>query len=167
LSTAVASPTIASEVTPIYSREVTLVEARSLLPFELILPSFIPEGTLSSPGLTVSPDYAPDRVEVMYWETEEALPGLRRLRMRITEAYETEMAMTDRREVLDVRGVQVGFVVGPFAPRSDSEAEAVWNRDDAGFAVEFYWLPDEWTSRGLVTDEMRADALRIIESMIR
>ena len=164
--TAVLSPTVGSEVTPIYSREVTLSEARSLLPFELILPSFIPEGTLSSPTLTVSPDYAPDEVEVMYWETEDALPGLRRLRMRITEAYETDMVMTDPSEVLNVRGVQVGFVVGPFAPYNDSEAEAVWNRDDAGFAVEFYWLPDERTPEGPVTDEMRADALRIVESMI-
>jgi hypothetical protein len=156
-----------SELGP--GKEVTLDEARSMVPFDVILPSFIPNGASQVPTVSVLDDADGDanRIELMYWEDGSSSAFTRPVRIRITEAAGTEMAITARREVVGIRGVEVGFATGPFTKGNDAGVDAVWNYKGIGFGAEFYWLPAEGTVQGEVTEQMRADALKVIESMIQ
>jgi hypothetical protein len=165
-----AVPWAVQEVTPLSSRTVTLNEAQSLLPFKVIMPTFFPEGT-SQATPTVRVDFdsdgTADRAQATYLEDNQAVPSVRRMRMRITEAEgEHSVGGSPGREVTNVRGVAVELGVGLFGPE-DTQIVAMWNQGGTVFEVEFYWLPAEGTNQGEVTEQMRADALKVIESMIQ
>ena len=164
-----ASLTATEEIGEGAGEHVTLDEARSIVPFDVILPSFIPDGASQVPTVSVLDDADGDanRIELMYWEDGSSSAFTRPVRIRITEAAGTEMAITARREVVGIRGVEVGFATGPFTKGNDAGVDAVWNYKGIGFGAEFYWLPAEGTVQGEVTEQMRADALRVIESMIQ
>ncbi len=158
--------------TPDTSQEViyiaTLSEAESLLPFQVTLPSFLPAGTSGPPELSVlyREDRTPLQLEAVYWEKDTVSPGISRLRMRIREVSgRFSLPETLNFEVVKLGGIPVEFT-GKASGEEHVEAVAAWSHEGTGYQVEFLWLSDEGTSDGEVTDQMRADALKVIESMI-
>ena len=102
----------------------------------------------------------------MYWEEDTVSPGVSRLRMRIHElSGDSILADTVVFEVTNINGVSVEFSINPF-DGDLAEAVAAWSHEGVGYQAEFLWLSDDDTSDGEVTDQMRADALKVIESMI-
>jgi hypothetical protein len=150
-------------------RRVTVDEARSLLDFEPTLPSFVPRGALQTPDLRVLGDEPgkADYLEVMYWDDGSAPPGVTPVRIRLSELLgHTSMADAFEPEVIDVAGVDVDFAVGPFGGLY-ADIMAAWTHNEVSVEAEFYWVTDDDPSERLVTQEMRTDALKMIESMIR
>ena len=146
----------------------TLSQAESLLPFQVALPSFLPEGTSGPPELSVlyREDRTPLQLEAVYWEKDTVSPGISRLRMRIREVS----GRFSLPETLDFEVVKLGGIPVEFASKASGEehveALAAWSHEGTGYQAEFLWLSDDETSDGEVTDQMRADALKVIESMI-
>ncbi len=146
----------------------TLSDAQSLFPFQVNLPSFLPAGTSRTPELSVlhDDDGMPDQLEAMYWEEDTVPPGVSRLRTRIRElSGRSFLPDTLDFEVVDIKGVAVQFATSPFGG-DIAEAVAAWSNEGTGYHAEFLWPSDDDTSDGEVTDQMRADALKVIESMI-
>lgn len=146
----------------------TLSQAESLLPFQVALPSFLPAGTSRTPELLVlhDDDGRPEQLEAMYWEEDTVSPDVSRLRMTVTElSGRSFLPDTLNFEVVDIDGVSVQFATRPFGGDL-TEAVAAWSHEGIGYHVEFRWLSDDETSDGEITDQMRADALKVIESII-
>lgn len=146
----------------------TLSQAESLLPFQVALPSFLPAGTSRTPELLVlhDDDGRPEQLEAMYWEEDTVSPDVSRLRMTVIElSGRSFLPDTLNFEVVDIDGVSVQFATRPFGGDL-TEAVAAWSHEGIGYHVEFRWLSDDETSDGEITDQMRADALKVIESII-
>lgn len=142
----------------------SLSEGQSLLPFDVTLPSFVPVGTSDIPELVViyREDDTPYLLEAIYWE--RSVSNSRPLRMRIREAA-GRASVTDNveSETVRIREVQVEFAAE--GGNGDARAIAAWSHAGTGYQVEFLWLSDGETNR-LPEDEVRAEALKVIESMI-
>ena len=146
----------------------TLSQAESLLPFQVALPSFLPAGTSRTPELLVlhDDDGKPEQLEAMYWEEDTVSPDVSRMRMTVIElSGRSFLPDTLNFEVVDIDGVSVQFATRPFGGDL-TEAVAAWSHEGIGYHVEFRWLSDDETSDGEITDQMRADALKVIESII-
>jgi hypothetical protein len=155
------TPVVAQDVT----RVDTLSQAESLLPFQVTLPSFLPAGVSHTPELLVrhDDDGRPEQLDALYLEEDTGSPGVSRLRI-IELSGRSFLPDTLNFEVVDINGVSVQFATrlgGDLA-----EAAAAWSHEGIGYNVEFLWLSDEGTSDGEVTDQMRAEALKVIESII-
>lgn len=140
----------------------TLSQAEYLLPFQVTLPSFLPAGVSHPPELLVrhDDDGRPEQLDALYLEEDT---GVSRLRI-IELSGRSFLPDTLNFEVVDINGVSVQLATrlgGDLA-----EAAAAWSHEGIGYNVEFIWLSDEGTSDGEVTDQMRAEALKVIESMI-
>ena len=143
----------------------TLSQAESLVPFQVTLPSFLPAGVSHTPELLVrhDDDGRPEQLDALYLEEDTGSPGVSRLRI-IELSGRSFLPDTLNFEVVDINGVSVQLATrlgGDLA-----EAAAAWSHEGIGYNVEFIWLSDEGTSDGEVTDQMRAEALKVIESMI-
>lgn len=155
--------TVVQEVTHVD----TLSQAESLLPFQVALPSFLPAGVSHTPELLVlhDDDGRPEQLEAMYREEDTVSPDVSRLRMTIIElSGRSFLPDTLNFEVVDINGVSVQFATS--LGGNLAEAVAAWSHEGIGYNVEFLWLSDEGTSDGEVTDQMRAEALKVIESMV-
>jgi len=152
-----------------YLNRVTLEEARSIVPFEVTLPSFLPEGVSDAPVIEVSRDSrdgSADDFTAMYWEDKSAPLGVPRLRIRIDEDN-SHMSLSNvpPNKLMSVAGEQVSFEASPEGPHSN--VWAAWNHEGVAFQVIFAWLSADGKDLGYVSEEMRADALKVIESMIQ
>ncbi len=143
----------------------TLSQAESLLPFQVTLPSFLPAGVSHTPELLVlhDDDGRPEQLQALYLEEDTGSPDVSRLRI-IELSGRSFLPDTLNFEVVDINGVSVQFATG--LGGDPAEAVAAWSHEGIGYNVEFLWLSDEGTSDGEVTDQMRAEALKVIESMI-
>ena len=162
-----ATPT-PSSVYDLIPEAVTLEEARSILPFEVTLPSFLPEGVSHNPELSVTRGRDDELVgfTAKYWEDRSAPPDVPRLRLRIDED-DSHIALSSAspNNLIRVGGEQVFFEASPDGPHS--EAQAAWNHEEVAFQVIFAWLDTDGEDLGYVSDQMRADAIKVIESMIQ
>ena len=145
--------------TPVTRRAVTLAEAESLLPFDVRLPSFLPENT--SPTATFYVEFddqgRPDWLEANFRELDGA-EG-RGLRIRITQSLgDSFFSGSEQVKIAEV-SVQLE------ASRTAAWLFAEWSQAGMLYDAEFAWLRDGQPEGG-VTAEMRGEALRVVRSMI-
>ncbi len=143
----------------------TVEEAQALLLFQPVLPSFIPEHTAPEPNLAVycDEDGVPDQLQAIYWEADRESGREDGVRIRITESL-ARVATRDDAEIQEVNGTAVQLVSDLYR---DSEALlfVMWNQGKVAVQAEFLWLVNE-DAHGSVTDDMKAEAINVIESMI-
>ena len=143
----------------------TVEEAQALLPFQPVLPSFIPEHTAPEPNLAVycDEDGVPDQLQAIYWEADRESGREDGVRIRITESL-ARIATREDAEIQEVNGTPVQLVSDLYR-EGEALLFAMWNQGKVAVQAELLWLSDG-DSHGPITDEMRAEAIQVVESMI-
>jgi len=147
-------------------RWVTLEEARAILPFEIVLPSFLPGGVSNDPRLEVYKDSEGELSGFIatYGEDKSAPSDVPRLRIHVSEEPgglpATDSALHDS---VNIGGIEVRLAV---SPEARSDIWAAWSQGEIDCFLLFAWINAEGGELGHVSDQMKADALKVIESMI-
>ncbi len=150
-----------------FNRTCTLSEAQSLASFEIVLPSYVPSGTSAEPDIFYAPDApnTPEGARIVFSAIRSGPDDQPGLQVTILEAPgDFSLSRDYQPEVVTILGYPVQLTTDP-GDEGEARIMSAWKQGNTAMGVEFLWFSDG-DSHGTVTDEMRADALRVIESMI-
>ena len=149
------------------SRAVTLAEAKSLLPFEVRLPSFLPAGVSSTPELSVMQDGGTPYLLVAEYPEASTPPAQGPpLRMVVYQAATASFIPLEREpHIIYALGERTWFLSLP-SDGGSVRAVTAWNHAGVGYFVEFTWPSDEVPDGEGISTQMWTDVVSLVESMV-
>lgn len=147
-------------------RMVTDDEARSLLGFDWLLPSYVPDEVDPNPMIAVFAGALPKRVEAQY-PLRNVTPRPRNGLILTQRMASDRDAIPQNLETVSVRGTNVGYLMRAATSQYPLESQARWVQRGIAYELRVPWHNDLTDPRASTEVGRKSLTLQVVESLVK